>query len=466
MRSSQILQAIFKSLLQRQQNRADKYSVMTKKKNSSAADDLLDSLMEDLKMDESDLNIGHSISTLSGQEDSEDSIEGILIPDFKSSSKNSHPFGLSTESGQISDSPQVSEASRVQSIQGLLPDLPKDDSLVKMSSEKLESLPEYKISSQSSVSPIYDYISDNSKDIAYEYLEPAPTYQSDYKNLISEKKSEGHRLSENADKTYAIDSSESKKMSSQQMSSDSEVDETIAVTAFAHKKRTEDRSAAIEEKVVIGSFRPPSKMGSGQVFTAIDASLAQAESLKLAQQRILQLEKDLERVRQENEELSSAADVIKNRADELETKLGSVEREKQDIHDQAQSEILILKGNLQYKDAELAKFRLKVDELDSRLKSDFRKIRNKERELENRLELARAEKQALLRTKDETILDLQRKMDQMRSELDNYRQKVGELNRSMDQQNEQIRRTVRALRLALTSLDSQGEQLTPIKKAE
>ena len=203
-----------------------------------------------------------------------------------------------------------------------------------------------------------------------------------------------------------------------------------------------------------------------QVFTAVDASLAQAESLKFAQQRILQLEREIDRYRQENDDLATAAEIIKFRADELENKLVNAEKEKNEIHDQAHSEILILKGNLQHRDTELGKAKIKIDELDTRLKSDFKKIRSKERELENRLELMRAEKQALIHAKDDNILDLQRRMDQMKAELDNYRVKVHELNKSAEAQNEQIRRTVRALRLALTNLETKDNNLVPLKKAE
>ena len=103
---------------------------------------------------------------------------------------------------------------------------------------------------------------------------------------------------------------------------------------------------------------------------------------------------------------------------------------------------------------------------ETRLKNDFKKIRVKERELENRLELARAEKAALLRSKDEYILDLKRKIDQLQSELDNYRSKVLELNKNLDSNQEQFKRTVRALRLALTNLEHKEGEPFPLKKAE
>lgn len=218
-----------------------------------------------------------------------------------------------------------------------------------------------------------------------------------------------------------------------------------------------------QEKVVIGALRGSR---AGNVMTSVDASLAQAESLKIAQQRLLELEKENDRLRRENEEVSSAADIIRGRLEELTAKVTKLEREKVEVQEAAQNEVVILKGNLQYKESEVAKARLKIDELDTRLKSDFKKIRVKERELENRLELARAEKAALIRAKDENILDLKRKADQMQTEIDNYRDKCLELNKTIDAYQEQFKRTIRALHLALTNLEAKDDTVVPLKKAD
>lgn len=265
------------------------------------------------------------------------------------------------------------------------------------------------------------------------------------------------------DKTMAIDSDIKNPASSKSepKPEGTDIDRTVAVTAFVRKKSSD--TGSIPEKVMEGHARSSVKIG--QVYTSVDASLAQSETLKLAQQRILSLEKDLDRLRQENEELASAAEVVGRRSEELEAKLNQLEKERNEIQDQAQSEALILKGHLQYKEMELNKAKLKVEELEHRLKTDFKKIRTRERDLENRLELVRADRQALLQSKDEHILELQRRIDNLSSEIENYRAKLSELNRSFDMQTEQMKRTVRALRLALANLETQGEP-TPLKKAE
>lgn len=245
----------------------------------------------------------------------------------------------------------------------------------------------------------------------------------------------------------------------------SDADKTVAVEGFANARVGSRKSQSdVDVKVSVGNFR--GSRGAANVMTSVDASLAQAENLKLAQQRILELEKEVEHLRGENEELASAGEIIRSRTDDLTVRISEIEKEKTEMQESAQSEILILKGNLQYKENEVAKARIKVEELETRLKSDFKKIRVRERELENRLELLRAEKSALVRSKDEYILEQKRKIDQLSQELDNYRKKCLELNKTIEANQDQVKRTERALRLALTNLEAKEENLVPLKKAE
>ncbi|MES3037752.1 MAG: hypothetical protein V4736_07590 [Bdellovibrionota bacterium] len=197
-----------------------------------------------------------------------------------------------------------------------------------------------------------------------------------------------------------------------------------------------------------------------------DASLAQATTLQIAQDKILSMEKEVDRLRSENDDLAMAADIMRQRAEELASRVENAEREKVDIFEQGQSEITLLKGQLNYKDSELSKNRQKVEDLESRLRTDFKKIRVKERELENRLEIVKTEKQALLRAKDEQILELQRKMDQLKSELDHHRTKVQDMFKSIENKKDQMRKTVKALRLALTHLEAQSDDLAPGRKRD
>ncbi len=204
---------------------------------------------------------------------------------------------------------------------------------------------------------------------------------------------------------------------------------------------------------------------------AFDNQFSRAENLKVAQQRILELEKDIEKYRKENEMLTSASEISRNRIDELISKSLHLEKQKNELKELNESELRIFKDGLIAKDTEIHRLRSKVEELESRLANDLRKVRVRERELENRLELAKVERTALLRAKDETILDLKRKTENLQAELESYQNKVIELGQKIDANQDQFARTVRALRLALTNLEvnegtSTSITLTPIKKAD
>lgn len=191
--------------------------------------------------------------------------------------------------------------------------------------------------------------------------------------------------------------------------------------------------------------------------------LAQTEHLRIAQKRILDLERANEIQRTELEQLTSAGETLKNRLEELQSRLESMDSELREKTDNHGREKEVLEGNLKSRAREVGQLRLKIEELEGRLNMDLKKIRVRERDLENRLELMKSEHGAVIRSKDEMILDLKRKIDQLSYEIENYRNKGKELNQAIEIDQERIRRTVKALRLALTMLE--GED-TETKKAE
>jgi len=228
--------------------------------------------------------------------------------------------------------------------------------------------------------------------------------------------------------------------------------------------------AATQEKVSYGVAKPSTRSLGSQNATVTDAQLMQAENLRIAQQRLNDLEKELEKLRAENEQMFATNEAAREKTVELARQVEKLEKEKSKQSSQFQSEFSILKDSFENKDNEIHKLRQKVEELEGRLRQDLRKIRVRERELENRLELMKMEKDALLRAKDETILELRRTVDQLNHELDGYRHRVSDLNDKIENNHEQLSRTVRALRLALTNLEvnegGEGITLAPFKKAE
>jgi len=189
--------------------------------------------------------------------------------------------------------------------------------------------------------------------------------------------------------------------------------------------------------------------------TPTEAALAHSENLRLAQNRLIELEREIERLRTQNEQLGAAGETLRRRTDELlalNSKLESDRQAEQGLFDQEKA-ILGKSKEATAKELELA--RQKIDEMELRLNTNIQKVRVRERELENRLELLKMESAALVRSKDEMILELKRQMDQLNLELSNYRVKNQELVRVGNDKQEMLRRTVKALRLALSMLEGE-----------
>lgn len=248
----------------------------------------------------------------------------------------------------------------------------------------------------------------------------------------------------------------------EQSNGDSE--KTLAVTGFQIKNNLNYDDKI---KVSVGQNRPGAySTGYAAWGNGSDSSLAQADNLRMAQDKILELERENEKHRQQNEQLISASEIIKERSDLLTAQVTELKNDREGLEDSFKNEMTLLKNHLGRKDAELQRAQFKVDELESRLKFDMKKIRIRERELENRLELIRAEKNAIVKNKDEQILDLRRKMDIVQMEVDSYRQKCVELNKLVEINQESFKRTTRALRLAMANLELQDENKVPLKKVD
>lgn len=212
-----------------------------------------------------------------------------------------------------------------------------------------------------------------------------------------------------------------------------------------------------------GAFR-----STGQA-SSTEAALAQSESLRIAQNRLLEFEQEIERLRQQNEELAAAGETLRRRTDELLAQNHKRESDHQHALSTFEQEKQILTEAKEALQRDLEAARRKADELELRISTNIQKIRVRERELENRLELVKMESAALLRTKDEAILELKRNIDQLNLELNNYRTKNQELNRQTTDKQEMLRRTVKALRLALSMLEGEEEvrpAASPQRKAK
>jgi hypothetical protein len=191
----------------------------------------------------------------------------------------------------------------------------------------------------------------------------------------------------------------------------------------------------------------------GLQYTSTEAALKQSESFRVAQERINGLDLEVERLRRENEQLHAAGETLRRSNDEFLSRLESLEIDTREKSRTAEEEKKVLRGQLTFKERENLDFKRKNEEMETRLESNFKKVRVRERELEHRLEILKLENSSLIATKDKMLLELKRQIDQLSQENDYGKQRSQEVYSQFKEKQETVRRVVRALRIALTILE-------------
>ena len=97
-------------------------------------------------------------------------------------------------------------------------------------------------------------------------------------------------------------------------------------------------------------------------FGASGAALAQSENLRIAQQKINELESEMERLRYENESLAAAADTLRKRTDELMSEAENKNHKFEQVKESIAGEKDILESSLKSKEREVSDLKLKEEE--------------------------------------------------------------------------------------------------------
>ncbi len=401
-----------------------------KNARTKTADDILESLMDDLK------GIDASID----QSDS-----GIEISDVENTSIELLDLGQSDDALKVDD-----EALPLMADLNPKKDEHRSSFMINTSMHQVE--PKNEIQSDSVVNEFksLQLHSDEEVKTSIKNFDLNPAFS---KNELSKEEPQ-----DNADDERTVVASRPQRKNN--VDSD---ESTVAVNGFALR---ESENYEDKVKVSVGQVRGPSYSSGYNSWGNTDSNLVQAEKLRIAQDKILELEKENEKLRYQNNELISASEIVKERAELLTSQIHEFRNDRDSLEASFKSENSVLKNQLIRKEGELSKVSMKVEELESRLRFDMKKIRVRERELENRLELIRAEKNALVKSKDEQILDFRRKMDQLQLEVESYRQKCVELNKVIESNQDSFKRTTRALRLAMANLELLDENKVILKKAE
>lgn len=218
------------------------------------------------------------------------------------------------------------------------------------------------------------------------------------------------------------------------------------------------------ERVSYGDVYENDSMASN---SSVDGILKQSEHLRIAQDKINDLERELDELRRQNHELSNDAESIATLNESYSGQIENLKMELTHIRLTLSEEIKILRHSMHEKDRVITEMRQTNSDLKSKVESNFKSIRKRERDLEYRLELAKVDEAALLKTKDKMILELRRDLEKKEQERGAFERKNKDHFQKIQEQQQTVRTVVRALRIALTRLEGDfGVDFEVLKKAE
>ena len=191
--------------------------------------------------------------------------------------------------------------------------------------------------------------------------------------------------------------------------------------------------------------------------------LNQSENLRIAQERNKELEKEIERLRVENERLFDIENHL-SQLDSIRDKYAHLQRIYTDNEEQFSKETKKLNDTIYNQQKKITELKDHNKSLQDRLSNNIHQIRVRERELENRLELVKNDSHVLIREKDQYILDLKRQIDRIKMDLDRQKERFNEVKQELEHFRGQSRRALRSLNASLDIL--RGESLSEEESEE
>jgi hypothetical protein len=192
-------------------------------------------------------------------------------------------------------------------------------------------------------------------------------------------------------------------------------------TEVRHKKR----DLALEEQKKRDSkkpdFRPPREKPSAVPPTV--PPLPPPSTPSVAQSRIEQLENENDSLRSENQKFEAVNEAHRAQLEEMSKRLIEWEKRYNTMIEKKDLELQLSREELGHRATKLEEAKMQLEELESRFEGEFYRIRVRERELQNRLDILKHEGGAIVRHKDDLVLDLKRQIEKLNYEMDSYRKK-------------------------------------------
>jgi chromosome segregation ATPase len=225
---------------------------------------------------------------------------------------------------------------------------------------------------------------------------------------------------------------------------------------FNESKNNDDEDNWGQSKIIEERKNDPEDIKTIKRYAALKEREAREKQASLAVLR-KEYDKLFEKLKKSDEERRR----VQLHSQELELQL----RTAGDKRDEVQHQWSRMEGQLQESIKELqirldsaqyqaSKAEKKLEDFRERVKNDIQKIRTRERELANRLEIQKRDAEALIVAKDERLLQQKREIDRLSFEMESLRERLFEESEKSDDRAKRIARVIQSLKLAQGLLSS------------
>lgn len=188
-----------------------------------------------------------------------------------------------------------------------------------------------------------------------------------------------------------------------------------------------------------------------------------SSKLKIAEERILSLESVLKSERGRADELDQKLEEKQIRIDEFEKEkalaLESLQVEASELRFQNKAKT----DRARLLEQQLREMSDEIERLKERVRMDIRKIRVREKELENKLELMKKDSEALLSARENKIIELKRKVDLLEFNMDLLQDQHSREKENSNRLRERLTKAAQVVRVATGILDSDSIAQTSLK---
>lgn len=189
-------------------------------------------------------------------------------------------------------------------------------------------------------------------------------------------------------------------------------------------------------------------------------SLKETEVRDMREQK-RQYQTFLKKVSSQVEELTNRSRELATEVDVLRRRNEALNSDNRELRDKFSGDMKTLQGEMEEKLRKSGNYENQVDSLSreqdewkAKVREELKRIKLKERELENKYELLKRDAQALLDSKDKHVLETKKKNDALELEMESLEERLRRSNTVLNAIDSKKKRLVETMRLAITLLES------------